>query len=169
MACVTLWYDRGEGCGDGKARCARAREMLMKLQNGLIDLHRCKLQWRNAVKTDASRLVSEEPLKDNESHHQETWPSQHMNPQAHQPVLHGSKPRAGGNFVSARKKKEDNMREEWNCRCFNSYSFALLSIMERKWMVTRQLLTQRGSRVQAEHYDVQVVRAHTRIVAFSCI
>lgn len=28
-----------------------------------------------------------------------------MNPQAHQPVLHGSKPRAGGNVVSARKKE----------------------------------------------------------------
>lgn len=45
----------------------------MKLQNGLIDLCGCVLQRRrDAVKTDASRLVSEEPLKDNESLHQET-------------------------------------------------------------------------------------------------
>lgn len=48
------------------------REILMKLQNRLIDLCGCMLQWRDAVKTDASRLVSGEPLKDNESYHQET-------------------------------------------------------------------------------------------------
>lgn len=44
----------------------------MKLQDGLIDLYGCMLQSREAVKTDASRLVSEEPLKDNGSHHYET-------------------------------------------------------------------------------------------------
>lgn len=56
----------------GKEMWKSRREILMKLQDGLIDLCGCMLQWRNAVKTDASRLVSEEPLKDNESHHQET-------------------------------------------------------------------------------------------------
>lgn len=47
-------------------------ESLMKLQDGLIDLCGCMLQWRESVKTDASRLVSEEPLKDNGNHRQET-------------------------------------------------------------------------------------------------
>lgn len=48
------------------------REILMKLQDGLIDLHGCLLQWSQSVKTDASRLVSEELLKDNGNHRQET-------------------------------------------------------------------------------------------------
>lgn len=39
------------------------RNTLMKLENGLIDLYGCMLQWRDAVKTDASRLVSEEPAE----------------------------------------------------------------------------------------------------------
>lgn len=55
-------------------------EILMKLRDGLIDLRGGMLQGRDAVKTDASGLVSEEPLKDNESHRQETWPSRHMKP-----------------------------------------------------------------------------------------
>lgn len=135
------------GAGGERGVEEQEREILMKLQDGLIDLRGCMLQWRNAVKTDASRLVSEEPLKDNESHHQETWPSQHMKPPAHQAELRGSKPRAGGNIVTARRKekKKDNMRQEWICRCFNSYSLAWLSIMEWKWMVTRQLVTHWGS------------------------
>lgn len=65
----------GVGVGEvkpGVEKRDREREILMKLPDGLIDLHGCMLQWRAAVKTDASRLVSEEPLKDNESHHRET-------------------------------------------------------------------------------------------------
>lgn len=69
MACVTLWEDSEGGGGGGEARYGR--ETLMKLQDGLIDLHGCMLQWKDAVKSDASRLVSEEPMKDNESQCQE--------------------------------------------------------------------------------------------------
>lgn len=46
--------------------------ILMELQDRLIDLCGCMLQWRATAQTDASRLVSEEQLKDNESHCQET-------------------------------------------------------------------------------------------------
>lgn len=62
-------------CGLGGVGWAVGEErerILMKLQNGLIDLCGCMLQWRHAVKNDASRLVSAELLKDNESHRQET-------------------------------------------------------------------------------------------------
>lgn len=64
------------------------------------------LQWKDAVKTDASRLVSEEPMKDNENHCQEMWPSQHMKPPVLQNTLHGQKQRAGGNVITARKKQK---------------------------------------------------------------
>lgn len=68
-----LSHTLGGWCGGGGELGVEEQErILMKLQNGLIDLHGCMLQWRHAVKTDASRLVSEEPLKDNESHRQET-------------------------------------------------------------------------------------------------
>lgn len=56
----------------GQAVEEGSTQILMKLQNGLIDLSGCTLPPRDAVKTDASRLVSEEPLKDNEIHCQET-------------------------------------------------------------------------------------------------
>lgn len=103
-------------------------EILMKLQNGLIDLCGCMLQRREAVRTDASRLVSEGRLKDNESHCQETWPSQHMKPTEQQTVLHGNRPRAPGKSSSAdlAKKKEGNQRQELN------YFGVLLKIFRRK-------------------------------------
>lgn len=96
----------GRGWGS-RVRTSR-EEILMKLQNGLIDLCGCMLQRRDAERTDASRLVSEGRLKDNESHCQETWPSQHMKPTEQQTALHGSKPRAPGNSSSANIKKERN-------------------------------------------------------------
>lgn len=84
---------------------------MIKLQNGLIDLCGRMLHCRDAVKTDASRLVSEKLPKDNESHHQETCPSQHMKPPAQQPVVHGDKPRAGGESSHARKKRNKYIKE----------------------------------------------------------
>lgn len=62
---------RARGRQGGEERRSK-RKILMKLLDGLIDLCGGMLQGREAVKTDASGLVSEEPLKDNESHRQET-------------------------------------------------------------------------------------------------
>lgn len=141
----------------------------MKLQDGLIDLHGWMLQWRNAVKTDASRLVSEEPLKDNESHRQEMWPFQHMKPTMHQTTLHGNKPRLGEILSLPRgptnKKQKEHMRQELKMQMFQ---FIFISIVCHYEVEINGFKTTGNTEKKCESSDAgcakTCTRAHSRVI-----